>query len=103
MKDERPEPNKFNQLQKFKKKNVEYFPNVETTMDQDDYFFNLDAALITLPTSFNLDRFVNPVCLPNKFGPLDDSWNGEMFTITGFGRIKNKDYPTKLHIGETTL
>ena len=67
-------------------------------------FFDLDAALITLQSKlFNFDRFVNAVCLPNKFDQIDESWDGEIFTIAGFGRITNKDFPTKLQIGQKSM
>ena len=63
----------------------------------------MDAALITLPKSFNLDHFVNAVCLPNKFGQIDESWNGKMFTMTGFGQIDNKVLPKKLQLGQKSM
>ena len=63
----------------------------------------MDAALITLPKSFNLDHFVNVVCLPNEFGPIDDSWNGKMLTITGFGRIKKKVVSKKLQVAKKCM
>ena len=67
-------------------------------------FFDLDAALITLQSKlFSFDRFVNAVCLPNKFDQIDESWDGEIFTIAGFGRITNKDFPTKLQIGQKSM
>ena len=66
-------------------------------------FFDMDAALITLPHSFELDNFVNVICLPNKFGPIDESWNGKMLTITGFGRIKNKVVSKKLQVAKKCM
>ena len=98
--DGRPHPEKFNQLQKFKKENVKHFPGFD--LEDEELFFDLDASLITLPKSFNLDKFVNAVCLPNKFGQFDKKWNGQKFTISGFGRISDNPpkYPTKLQLGQ---
>ena len=58
---------------------------------------------LPIPKSFNLDRFVNVVCLPNKFGQIDDSWNGKMFTITGFGFIDHKVLPKRLQLGKKCM
>ena len=49
---------------------LQYFYNTFPGPYDDEMFFDLDAALITLPKSFNLDHFVNAVCLPNKFGQI---------------------------------
>ena len=81
----------------------QYFYNTFSGPYDDERFFDLDAALITLPKSFNLDHFVNAVCLPNKFGLIDESWNGKMFTITGFGQIKDKVLPKKLQLGQKSM
>ena len=71
---------------------------------EEEMFFDIDAALIKLPdSSFDLDHFVNVICLPNKFGPIDESWNGKMLTITGFGRIKNKVVPRRLQLGQKCM
>ena len=73
-----------------------------------DDFFELDAALIKFPESktfvFDQHLFVNSICLPNKFDNIDESWDGEIFTITGFGEINsNKDKPRKLQLAEESM
>ena len=79
----------------------QYFYNTFPGPHADEMFFDLDAALITLQSKlFTFNRFVNAVCLPNKFDQIDESWDGEIFTIAGFGRITNNDFPTKLQIGQ---
>ena len=67
--------------------------------------FDLDAALIELPEKFNLNpRFVNPVCLPNNFGEIDELWNGKKFTISGWGRINSyNDRPRKLQFAQKSM
>ena len=79
---------------------MEIFPGYDQTKD---LLFGMDAALITLPNSFNLDHFVNVICLPNKFGPIDESWNGKMLTMTGFGRINQSFVPANLHLGQKCM
>ena len=73
-----------------------------------DDFFELDAALIKFPEEktfvFDQHLFVNSICLPNKFDNIDESWDGEIFTITGFGEINsNKDKPRKLQLAEESM
>ena len=68
----------------------------------------MDAALIKFPEakSFVFDKhsLVTSICLPNKFDKVDDSWDGEMFTITGFGHINsNEDVPKKLQLAQESM
>ena len=53
---------------------------------------------------FGQDLFVNSICLPNKFDSIDESWDGEMFTITGFGEINSeRDIPRKLQRAQKSM
>ena len=61
-------------------------------------FNGLDIALVTLSKSFILSEYVKPVCMPyntklTKIKAIDEKWDGEPLTITGFGI---KDDPEKL-------
>ena len=62
----------------------------------------LDIALITLPRAFTFSEYVNPVCLPmplnnDKFSTIDEKWDGEPLTISGFGFIDDsKTEPDKM-------
>ena len=67
--------------------------------------FILDAALIELPEKFNLNpKFVNPVCLPNNFGEIDESWNHKKFTISGWGNVNSKrKFARKLQFAQKSI
>ena len=71
----------------------------------DDLNFILDAALIELPEKFNLNpKFVNPVCLPNNFGEIDESWNHKKFTISGWGNVNSKrKFARKLQFAQKSM
>ena len=61
-------------------------------------FNGLDIALVTLSKSFLLSEYVKPICMPyntklTKIKAIDEKWDGEPLTITGFGI---KDDPEKL-------
>ena len=50
--DGRPHPEKFNQLQKFKKENVKHFPGFD--LEDEELLFELDAHKRTPNDNFNL-------------------------------------------------
>ena len=63
-----------------------------TIADKLPVFIGLDIALITLSNSFILNEYVKPICLPHNtrltkinINAIDEKWDGEQLTITGFG------------------
>ena len=65
----------------------------------------MDAALIKFPESksfvFDKHFLVTSICLPWQIDNIDKSWDGEMFTMTGFGQINSKgDKPKKLQLAQ---
>ena len=65
----------------------------------------MDAALIKFPESksfvFDKHLLVTSICLPWQIDNIDKSWDGEMFTMTGFGHINSKgDTPKKLQLAQ---
>ena len=53
--------------------------------------------------SFVFDKhfLVTSICLPWQIDNIDESWDGEMFTMTGFGHINSKgDTPKKLQLAQ---
>ena len=56
--------------------------------------------------SFVFDKYllVTSICLPWQIDNIDKSWDGEMFTITGFGHINSdEDVPKKLQLAQESM